>query len=383
MKNFNPLTFLASLGAGGVSVAPFVYFQYVVPHGKGLTTFSEVMANAQTVLTQGAFNFMMGIMVLFASLHIGLTIKLLTNFFRWRKTSDFKEYIADPQRNTTIMAMFTSVAMTFNVFIGVIRFFIPALQTNFQALMLPALIAWTILWFLIVRTEINILKSAFEKNFDVNKISFGWLMQPFALGMITVSGTGIAAMAHAAEVSHFAAFLSMISGTMGIFLLLVKLISVFKSHFSMKGMPERQFLPGFLIVVPITTIYAISLFRFGHYLEHQFGYHFQAYSTIVIAIPFAFQTWYFAFGLSMLKDYFKKDFFRKEYYVTLWAFICPFVGYAVLGVFFYRFTVPNIIVQTLVILSGLLAILFYVFVGMRYYKYKYAAMKKEVQLSKM
>jgi hypothetical protein len=150
----------------------------------------------------------------------------------------------------------------------------------------------------------------------------------------------------------------------------------------MKGMPERQFLPSFLIVIPITTIYAISFFRLGHYLEHQFGYHFHAFSTIVIAVPFAFQTWYFAFGLSMLKNYFKKDFFRKEYYVTLWAFICPFVGYAVLGVFFYKFTVPNIIIQSVIILSGLLAILFYVFVGIRYYKFMHIIVKKEIQLRK-
>lgn len=375
MKNFNPLTFLASLGAGGISVAPFVYFQYVIPHGKGLTTFSEVMHQASSSIEQTGFMIMSSVMVLFAVIHIGLTIKLLADLFAWRKTSDFKSYIKDPQRNTTMMAVFTSVAMTFNVFIGVIRFFVPALQANFQSLMLPALIAWGILWLLLMRTEIGLLKTAFEGNFDISKIGFGWLMQPFALGMITVSGTGIAAMSHHADIAHTAAFLSMISGTMGLFLLTVKLISIFKSHFTMTSIPERQFLPSFLIVIPITTIYAISLFRFGHYMEHQFGAHFSAFYTLVIAVSFAFQTWYFAFGLAMLKDYFKKDFFRKEYYVSLWAFICPFVGYAVLGSFFYHFFLPNIISHSIIFGATLLAILFYALVFIKYYKYTHEGIK--------
>ncbi len=382
MKQFNPLTFLASLGAGGTSVAPFVYFQYAVPHDKGLTTYSQVINNASSALSQGIFYFMIGIMIVFAALHIVLTIKLLRDLFSWRKTQDYKEYIIDPQRNTTIMAVFTSIGMLFNVFIGVIRFFVPALHENFQALMLPALIAWAILWFLIMHTEIIILKSAFEKDFDLSKLSFGWLMQSFALGMITVSGTGLAAMAHASNIAHIAAFLSMISGSMGLFLLFVKLISVFNSHFSMSGMPERQFLPSFLIVVPITTIYAISFFRMGHYLEHHFGYHLQAYYTVVIALPFTFQTWYFAFGVSMLKNYFKKDFFRKEYYVTLWAFICPFIGYAVLATFFYKFAFQNIIIQALIFATFALGVLFYLFIGLRYYKYHYPSLKK-VQLKEV
>jgi hypothetical protein len=383
MKEFNPLTFLASLGAGGISVAPFVYFQYATPHGKGLTTYTEVMLNAASG-NKAIIMLAAAIMVFFALLHLVLTLKFLTNLFGWSKTPDFKSFVDNPQKNTAIMAVYTSVAMTFNVFIGVIRFFVPALNDNFQGLMLPALIAWSILWLFLMRTELRLLKSAFEKDFDINKLSFGWLMQPFALGMITVSGTGFAALSHNANIAHIAAFLAMISGTMGIFLLFVKLISVFMSHFTMKGMPERQFLPGFLIVIPITTIYAISFFRMGHYLEHQFEYHLEAFKTVIIAVPFAFQTWYFAFGLGMLKEYFKKDFFRKEYYVTLWAFICPFVGYAVLGVFFYKFAIPNIIVQALIFLSVLLAILFYVFVGIRYfkYRYRYPVVKKEIQLKK-
>lgn len=376
MKTFNPTNFLASLGAGGIAVAPFVYFQYLVPHGKGLITYEQLMSTAANSMDSALFFFMQAIMIVFGTLHLVLTFKLLSDLFQWRKTPDFKSFIQDPQRNTTILASFTSLGMTFNVFIGVIRFFVPALSNNFQALMLPALIAWSVLWFLLMRTEIGLLKTSFEKDFDIQKISFGWLLQPFALGMVTVAGTGIAAMAKDPNIANTAAFMSTISGSMGMFLLMVKLISVFKSHFTMKGIPERQFLPSFLIVIPITTIYAIATFRMGHFLEHQFGFHLHWFSTIAILIPFAFQTWYFAFGLSMMKDYFKKDFFRKEYYVTLWALICPFVGYSVLGSFFYKFFMPNAIIQTIIFGFMLLAIVFYLFVGYRFFKYEYSKSKQ-------
>lgn len=369
-KSFNPLVFLASLGAGGIAVGPFVYFQYILEHPKGLVTLPQLLEIGEKTGNTAIFGVMMAVMVIFGLLHFALTFKFLADFFKWKKTSDYKEYIGDPQRNTSILALFTSIAMTFNVFIGVIRFFTPLFYNNFQALMLPALIAWGILWLAVMQTEIKLLKTAFEKEFDVDKISFGWLLHPFALGMLTVAGTGIAALAKDPSISHTAAFLSMTSGGMGFFLFLVKLFSIFKSHFQMKGLPERQFLPSFLIVIPITTIYAISAFRFGHYMEKQFLFHLDWYFTLAILIPFAFQTWYFAFGLTMLKSYFKRDFFKKEYYVTLWAFICPFVGYAVLGSFLYQTFVPSTIIQGVIVASLLLAITFYVFVSARYIKYR-------------
>jgi hypothetical protein len=369
MKKFNPLTFLASVGAGGLAVAPFVYFQYLIPHGKGLITYSQIMNAASSGGNSAFYFFMMAVMVIFATLHIVLTAKLLTNFFSWRKTDDYKSYIKDPQRNTSLLAIFTSLGMTFNVFIGVIRFFVPVLQSNFQGLMLPALITWAVLWLVMMSTEIRLLKTAFREDFDMTKVGFGWLLHPFALGMVTVAGTGIAAMAKDPSIAHTAAFMSITSGSMGLFLFFVKLFSIFKSHFANKSVPERQFLPSFLIVIPITTLYAIIMFRLGHYFEHQFGFHTHAFSTIIITLSFAFETWYFAFGLSMLKDYFKKDFFRKEYYVTLWAFICPFVGYAVLGSFLHKLFMSNTLVQTGILASMIIAIAFYAFISFRYFKY--------------
>lgn len=225
--------------------------------------------------------------------------------------------------------------------------------------MMPALIFWIVIWFFLMRIEIKLLRISFEKSFDTTKIHFGWLLHPFALGMLTVTGTGIAALAANASIANTAAFLSTASGTMGFFLLIVKMITLFKSHFAAGGMPERQFFPSFLIVIPNITLYAISAFRFGHYLEHHHGLEMGAYFLIVMLIAFAFETWYMVFGLSLLKEYFKKH-FSKEYYVSQWGLVCPIVAYAVLGSFVYNIFAQSTLlyITTLVTLFVSVALFF-------------------------
>jgi hypothetical protein len=196
------------------------------------------------------------------------------------------------------------------------------------------MIFWSILFILILYTEIKLLSISFTKGFDIEKIHFGWLLHPFLLGMLSTVGTGIAAMSKDSSIANTAAFLSMIAISMGLFLFLVKLVVLFKSHFTKKGLPEKQFLPSFLIVIPNITLFAISLFRLGHYLEAHHGFHIDYYFYIIIGISFAFEIWYMFFGLFLLKDYFKQHHF-KEFYVTQWGFICPLVAFVVLGSFAY------------------------------------------------
>jgi tellurite resistance protein TehA-like permease len=281
------------------------------------------------------------------------------------RSKEYYDMKAAPLKNAALMTPIISAAMSMNVLIGVVRFFVPSVSTNFQALMLPALIVWLGVWVWLMYMEISLLKISFTKEFDVNKISFGWLLHPFALSMVTVTGMGIAAMAKNHNIADTAVMLSMVSGTMGLFLFIVKLISIFKSHFVAKGIPERQFLPSFLIVVPIMTLFTISIFRFGHYMEHRFDFDMPWFFSIVVMVGFAFETWYLAFGLGMLKDYFKKDFFKNEYYVTLWAFICPFVAYAVLGSFLYKTFLATSIIEFVIYASMITSISMYGIVGKR------------------
>jgi hypothetical protein len=355
-SNFSPLSFLASLGAGGIAVLPFAFFQYTFHSGKGLVTFGQIDHFALPLAQQILFHILELVMIVFVLLHFVLTFQNTKGLISWMKTDSYQKFINDPLKNSAIMAPFISYAMTLNVFIGPIRFFTPFMSQNLQSFMLPALIVLAGLWFVMMRTEIRLLKLSFIKSFDVSKIHFGWLLHPFALGMVTVTLTGIAAMSKDANTAHGAAVLAATSGSMASFLLVVKLISIFKSHFAADGLPDKQFLPSMLIVVPIITLLAISGFRLGHYFHRQFGFHMEFLEFAVITFSFAFQTWYLWFGLSLLKDYFRKHFFKNEFYMSQWGLICPFVAYSVLGSFVYKLFIPNPFIYALILLSAVTAI---------------------------
>ena len=207
--------------------------------------------------------------------------------------------------------------------------------------MLPGLVTWIVLWIALMFVEIKLLKILFTKGFDINKINFGWLLHPFALSMLSVTGAGIAALAQNKDIADTAFFMLLISTSMGLFLLSVKLIAVFKSHFIADGLPDKQFLPSFLIVIPNITLFAITFFRIGHYLEHQYEAHLHTYFMIIMTAALAFETWYMMFGLFLLHDYFKKH-FRSEFHVSQWGLVCPFVAYSVLSTFVYNVFVQNI-----------------------------------------
>lgn len=360
-KQYNPLIFLAALGAGGISVFPFAFLQYVHPHGKGLVTAAEIFNSNHWPVW--VYVILSAIMIVFAAIHFILLFQFLPQLFKFRKTEAYSELMDNPLANTAILAPFIAIVMSMNAFIGPIRFFVPLFSDNFQALMMPALVVWLIIGALLLHTEFALLITAFKKGFDVGKINFGWMLHSFALSMYTVTGTGIAALAKDSGIANLAAFVALITGTMGIFLFFVKIITIFQSHMAADNLPEKQFMPAFLIVIPNITLYAISLFRFGHFLEKQHGVHLDAYFLVVITVSYAFATWYMLFGLTLLKDFIKNDLFSKHYYVQLWGIICPFVAYAVLGSFVYKVFMPweGFLIATLVsafIAIGLFADLF-------------------------
>lgn len=350
---------MAALGAGGISVAPFAFFQYTHQSAKGLITFAQMGHGSLPMWKEALFYGMEGIMIVFAIIHLVLTFKYLGGLVPWLQTQSYKSVVNDPLKNAGILAPFISIGMTFNVFIATVRFFVPALSSNLQALMLPALIAWGALWVALLRMEIKLLGISFSKSFDVSKINFGWLLHPFALAMITVTGTGIAALSKDANVAHVAAFMSIVSGSMGLFLLTVKTVAIFKSHFSAEGLPAKQFLPSLLIVVPNITLFAIAGFRLVHYMDHQFGTHLHWLAQIIVVVSFAFEVWYMAFGISLLRDYFKKNFLNAEFHVSQWGLICPFVAFSVLGSFFYKMFVPNPIAYAVIIAALVSAVAIY------------------------
>lgn len=358
IKKFTPLVFLSSLGAGGIAVMPFVLMQYTIEHGEGLITRAQLWSNNFSIGIGLYYYILEAIMIIFSVIHFVLSIWFAVRLCPWLKSNESKELLNNPLKNTAILAPFISLLMTMNLFIGPIRYFLPSLSSNFQSMFLPAMLFWSIIFIAVLWIEIKLLKISFEKSFDVDKIHFGWLLHPFLLGMLSTVGTGIAAMAKDASIANTAAFMSMISFSMGVFLLSVKLIMLFKNHFTAQELPEKNFLPSFLIVIPNITLFAISAFRLGHFLEKQHGFHLDSYFYLVIGLSFAFEIWYMLFGLSLLFDYFKQNHF-KEFYVTQWGLICPLVAFVVLGAFAYNIVLASPVLYGLFVATMVATIILY------------------------
>jgi tellurite resistance protein TehA-like permease len=346
-KSFSPLLFLASLGAGGISVVPFSLFQYSIPHGKGLITFAQMNHGTYPLWQEFLYYGLEGGMGLFLIIHLVLSVYFLNKYISWRRTPAFKEMLNDPTKNAALLVPYISAIMTMNTFLAGIRFFVPILSDNLQKFMLPAFIVWGVLWIMLILTVLKLLKIAFSTNFDVRKISFGWLLYPFSLSMLAVTGTGFAAVAKDPSIAHTAALLSLVPLTMAFFLFVVKMVAIFTSHFQADNLPEKQFMPSFLSAIPVITLMSISLYRMGHYLHTYFNYHIGPFYFWVVVAAFAFEIWYLLFGLSMMTSYFKKDFFKNEYYFSQWALVCPFVAFAVLGAFVY-----SVFIQSPLFIAG-------------------------------
>lgn len=334
MKKFSPQMFLSALGAGGIAVSGFAFLNYTVEHGKRLITYAQLHAKDLTSFQKIFYGFFESYMVIFSLIHFIILAFLIKRYLAWKKTAAYKETLENPTTASSLLILYIVLFMSLNVFIGVIRYFIPFLSDNFQAIMPYGFAAWLILWLFMMWREIGLLSNSLSKKYDFDKINFSWMLHPFALGIATVTGTGIAALATSRPIADAAAFISMISFTMSLFLLIIKSTSLFRNYFSAESLPEKQYLPSMLNFVPIMTVLGISIFRYGHYFERNFQAHLGPFFAVITMLVFAFETWYLFFGIYLLRDYLKKD-VHQEFHPSQWSLICPLVAYAVMGSFIY------------------------------------------------
>jgi len=360
---FDPLLFLSALGAWGIAVMPFAFMNYTIPHPKWLIALGHILPLLQTNMAL-LYYFFFVIMIGFWLLHVVLMIVLFVKFFKRNRTPEAQEYKEDPIRNPGITTPMLALAMTMNLVIWVIVFFVPIMSSNLQNLMLPSLIVWLILWWITMYVAIDITKKSFFKNFDFEKITFSWLLVPFTIAMVTVVWSWIAALAKNSTIANIAAFFTFISFGFWLLLFMVKLATLFQKHFADKSWsPAKQALPSFLIVIPNITLFAISLFRLWHYFANQTGTHADLFLFFVTIGAFTFETGYLLFGINLLKKYFQEQFFKKEFYVSMRGLVCPIVAYAVLWSFAYQQFFNSPIIYWLVIGMMILSIVIYLIVS--------------------
>ncbi|NCC71714.1 hypothetical protein EOM09_09150, partial [bacterium] len=303
---------------------------FTIPHGDGLINTNQVHIDGINQFQNLFYYGIEFLAITLALIHIISLIYLLKKFFIWRKTKDYQDFLGNPMKNSAIMGIFLTIDMTFNVIFALGNHFFLKNGPYFQLIMGPALISWIILFLFAMFFSMKILKLSFTKEFNMDKMHFGFMIHPFALAMIAVTGFGIAAFSNNFAIASIAFFLSLLPLLSAILLTVIKIVTMFQHHMK-NNLPDRNFLPSTLIVMPVIMLIFMSFYRIGHYLHNSLNIHIsESYFIMITIIPFAFLTWYGIFALSLIKDYFKNF---KDFDVSQWGFICPIAAFTVIGFF--------------------------------------------------
>lgn len=252
MMKFTPLKFQLPLAAGGIALMAFNYLQHAVPHGQGLVKLSDITWSGLTPVQTGSYLLLIAIMLVFSIVSLGATVVYLKQIGQWLAIKgEYREFInSPPTKGVGIFTPIASLSMTANVVLAPLAFFIPILSANLQAMMLPGLIFFVALWVIIFTLEFQILKVWLSKPLDISQLNFIWLVDVFAFGLVTLTGTGIAALSSNIEIASIAAFASFLTLSFGCFLLVIKLAYLVCLQAKAKKLPDEPILPAFFLVIP-------------------------------------------------------------------------------------------------------------------------------------
>ena len=319
---FTPLKFQASLAAGGVALMPFNYLQFAVPHGKGLIKLSDIPWARLTMGETTLYLPLIGIMLAFTMLNLLFTVVFLKSMMQWHTNKEeYNHFISNPSTNIGIFAPIASLSMTVNVIWGPLAFFIPQLSSNIQALMLPSLIFFGFLWFMLLRLEFKVLKIWLSQPFDVSKLNFVWLLDVFAFALVNLTGTGIAAISSNREVASIAAFGSTLTLSIGFFLFITKLAYLIYLQIKSTRLPDKPVLPAYFLVIPITCLFGLSFYRITMYLQTNFSFDVKVLSFFLITFSYVITIGWGIFSVYLLSDYLKNDFAKSEFSPPQWGMV--------------------------------------------------------------
>lgn len=338
--SYSPLYFLASLGAGGLSVTFFMYLMFWVPHkGKPVPTFEDIsaaFASGSTALQTAIVIAVLGITV-FAFLNVKSLIWNLSALAAFKKTEAF-EKLRNSNAETTLMAMPLAMAMTVNALFIVGLVFVPGLWSIIEYLFPLAMIAFAAIGVIAFRIIGDFLGRVLTQGgiFDVTAHnSFAQLLPAFAISMIGVGFAAPAAMSTATATVATSLALSTFFGIAAIIYTVIASVTAFNSMLHYGTAKEAG--PTLMVVVPIMTVLGILFLRQSHGLHTTFDVHGSAGETMVfLARLLAVQVVFLGLGLLVLRrqGYFADFVFGSKTSPGSYALVCPGVALSVMLHFF-------------------------------------------------
>ncbi|MFN3605693.1 MAG: TsoY family (seleno)protein, partial [Cypionkella sp.] len=193
-----PQYFLASVGAGGIAVAFFIWLMMWVPHpGQTVPIFEDIAAYFGTgsLLSKVMMGTAMAAIAFFGFLNLKLLVWNLGRYSAFKKTAAMDKLRAS-NAEAQLFAMPLALAMSINVMFVLGLVFVPQLWTIVEYLFPMAMAAFVTVALLALSMLGRFYGRVFSKgglDWATNN-NFGQVMPAFALAMIAVGLAASAAM---------------------------------------------------------------------------------------------------------------------------------------------------------------------------------------------
>lgn len=337
-RQYSPLYFLASVGAGGLAVTFFMYLMFWVPHtGRPVPNFEDVAA----ALGGGSPALVAAIVVAL----IGIAAFGITNLYLlvWnlRRSGAFWQSdagcsLASSNAQTQMTALPLALAMSINVGFILGLVFVPGLWRMVEYLFPFALAGFVLIGALALKQMGDFFSRVIcSGGFDCTKNnSLSQLLPAFTFAMVGVGLAAPGAMSGNPLTAGISIVLSTFFLMAAVMLAAVKLVLGFRAMFE-HGVAVEQ-APTLLIVVPILTVLGILLMRQGHGLHVHFGSHASAGETMVFLTRLlSLQVLFTLLGLTILQasGYLQRFVRGSETSAGSYALVCPGVALNVMGFF--------------------------------------------------
>lgn len=333
--NWSPLYFLASVGAGGISVTFFMYLMHWVPHpGRTVPIFEDIVAalgRGDAALTAAITIALLGIAI-FGALNLSLLIWNLRKM-RGFWASEKGQALANSNAQTQMMALPLALAMSINggFILGLV--FVPGLWSVIEYLFPLAMVAFLAVGYLAFKQLGQfIARVTASGGFDCAKNnSFAQMLPAFALAMTGVGLAAPAALSANATIAGIGLILSSFFLVASAFFVLVGLVLGLRSIME-NGVAAEQ-APTLMMIVPITTILGILMLRQAHGLEVSFGVHMEgAEKMMLLTRLLSVEILFALFGLTVLAatGYARRFLTGEAISPGNYALVCPPVAMSVL-----------------------------------------------------
>jgi hypothetical protein len=337
-KDYSPMYFLSSLGAGGLTVSFFMYLMFLVPHkGVAMATFDFVYpallkGNWLSAVSVLALVFI----IIFGVLHIKLLVWNIKQYKLFKQTDEYKT-MTNGNSEVMLMILPLTFAMTINVFFVLGVVLIPGFWSIVEYLFPFALLGFTVVGYFAIKIFMRYFSRLLTKgDFDFTKNNnLSQMISIFAFVMIGVGFAAPGAMGHNIVVNGIGIFGAIFFSSIAILLLVIKLILGFTNMLEHGINNEAS--PSLWILIPILTLLGITLIRISFGLDHHFDQKLDKSSLFILtSVILSLQLIFGILGYKVMKKmkYFQEYILEDKKSTVSFSLICPGVAIMVFGMFF-------------------------------------------------